>query len=196
MYDKQGSVLRVETTINDARDLKVFRPKEGDEGGVKEWRSMRKGIADLHRRAEVSQAANERYLESLAQVAATTPLGELTAPLCRPVRWKGKTVRALNPLAAPDATLLEAVNHGEFAINGFRNRDLRALLYGEPAATPLEERRRSAKVTRQLRMLRAHGLIRKVPKTHRYVLSDDGQAVITAILAALQANSATLTSVA
>ena len=38
MYDKQGSVLRVETTINNARDLKVYRPKEGDEAGAKDWR--------------------------------------------------------------------------------------------------------------------------------------------------------------
>ena len=33
MYDKQGSVLRVETVINNTRDMKVFRTKEGDEGG-------------------------------------------------------------------------------------------------------------------------------------------------------------------
>jgi hypothetical protein len=196
MYDKQGSVLRVETTINDARDMKVFRPKEGNEASVKEWRYLRKGMAGLHRRAEVSQAANERYLESLAAVAATTPLAELTAPLCCPVRWQGQAVRALNPLAADDAALLAAVNHGEFAINGFRNRDLRPLLYGVAEVSPEEGRRRAAKVTRQLRLLRAHGLIRKVPKTHRYVLTDHGRTTITAILAARQADSATLTKVA
>jgi hypothetical protein len=196
MYDKQGSVLRVETTINDARDMKVFRPKEGDEDGVKDWRYLRKGIADLHRRAEVSQAANERYLESLAAVEETTPLAELTAKLCRRVRWKGKGVRALNPLAAEDAALLQAINHGEFTINGFRNRDLRRLLYDANDKSPKEERRLSAKVTRQLRLLRAHGLIQKVPKTHRYVLSDEGRRTITAILAARQANTATLTKVA
>ena len=60
MYDKQGTVLRVETTLNNARDLKVYRPKEGDEAGAKDWRALRKGVADLHRRGEVSQAANFR----------------------------------------------------------------------------------------------------------------------------------------
>jgi hypothetical protein len=193
MYDKQGSVLRIETTINDAHDMKVFRPKEGDEAGAKEWRYLRKGVADLQRRAEVSQAANERYLESLAAVEAATPLGELAAPLCRPVRWKGKRVRALNPLASEDAALLEAVNRGEFAINGFRNRDLRRLLFGERPVALKEARRQSSKVTRQFRLLRAHGLIRKVPKTHRYVLSGTGRTAITALLAARQADAATLT---
>src|SRR5260370_37398 len=42
-YDKQASVLRVETTLNEPRDLKVYRPKEGDEHGDKQWRPLRKG---------------------------------------------------------------------------------------------------------------------------------------------------------
>jgi hypothetical protein len=196
MYDKQGSVLRVETTINDAHDMKVYRPKEGDDDGDKEWRCLRKGIADLHRRAEVSQAANERYVESLATVADTTALGELTAPLCRPVRWQGQRVRALNPLAAEDVALLEAINRGEFIINGFRNRDLRGLLFGPKEVSAAEARRQSARVTRLLRLLRAHGLIRKVPKTHRYQVSDKGRTAITALLAARQADTATLTQAA
>lgn len=60
MYDKQETVLRVETTINDPRDLKVLRPKEGEPAGRKQWRRLRKGVADMHRRAEVSQKSNER----------------------------------------------------------------------------------------------------------------------------------------
>jgi hypothetical protein len=80
MYDKQGSVLRIETVINDARDLKVYRSKEADEAGQKQWLRLRKGVADLHRRAEVSQKANDRYADSLAQVAATKPLREVTEP--------------------------------------------------------------------------------------------------------------------
>jgi hypothetical protein len=101
----------------------------------------------------------------------------------------------LEPLAEADAALLAAVNGGEFAINGFRNRDVRQRLYGERPADPAQARRQAAKVTRQLRLLRAHGLIRKVPKTHRYVLSEAGRPTITAILAARQADSAALTAV-
>lgn len=51
LYDKQGSNLRVETTINNPRDFKVFRPKEGDPQGGLAWRQMRKGVDDLHRPA-------------------------------------------------------------------------------------------------------------------------------------------------
>jgi hypothetical protein len=143
----------------------------------------------MARRAEISQAANERYLESLASVDETTPLEQLAGPLCRPVTWKGQRVRALNPLAKDDATLLQAVNRGEFLLHGFRNRDLVSLLYSSRRVPHEEQRRRSAAVTRKLRLLRAHRLIKKVPHTHRYQLTEHGRTIITALLAAQQANT-------
>jgi hypothetical protein len=195
MYDKQGSVLRVETTINDAHDIKVFRAAEGDADGPKSWRRLRKGVADMHRRCEVCQAANERYLEALAAVEQTTPLGELAERVTRRVTWQGRPVRGLNPLARQDGALLAAVSRGEFTINGFRNRDLRAILY-RASSSPTERRRQAGKITRQLRMLRAHGLIKKVPKTHRYVLTDQGRTTIVALLTAQKADTKTLNQLA
>lgn len=192
MYDKQGSVLRVETVINQTRDMKVYRTKEGDDDGEKSWQRLRKGVADIHRRAEISQAANERYVEALASVDESRSLAELVEAVCRPVLWQGKRSRALNPLAPQDGQLLEAVNRGEFAINGFRNRDLRALLYTKQPSDDTEKRRRSAATSRKLRLLRAHGLIHKIPKTHRYQLSPHGRDVINALLAARQASIAKL----
>ena len=187
MYDKQGSVLRVETVINDPRDMKVYRTKEGDEDGEKSWQRLRKGVADIQRRAEISQAANERYVEALATVDDSRSLAELTEAVCEPVTWQGKRARALNPLASEDARLLQAVNRGEFAINGFRNRDLRNLLFTKPVKDEAEQRRQSAAITRKLRLLRAHGLIHKVAKTHRYQISPHGHDVINALLIARQA---------
>ena len=78
----------------------------------------------------------------------------------------GRRYRALNPLGARDGALLEIVNRGELALNGFRNRDLRTRLYPRKA-NPQTERRRASAVTRQLVLLRAHGLIAKVSHTHR-----------------------------
>src|SRR5207244_5336342 len=70
LYDKAftivGSVLRAEGTLNNVDDFRVYRPKEGDAEGELAWRPLRRGIADLHRRAEVSRKATERYLDALA----------------------------------------------------------------------------------------------------------------------------------
>lgn len=195
MYDKQQSVLRVETTINNTRQMKVFRASQDDPTGPKSWQKLRKGVADLARRAEISQKSNERYLDALSAVEAEPTLAETVAQVCRPTRWNGRPVRALHPLADEDATLLAAVNRGEFLLQGFRNRDLRGILFGE--ATSLDARRRQmAKVTRLIRMLRAHGLVHKVAKTHRYTVSTYGREIITVLLAARSANAHKLMQIA
>jgi hypothetical protein len=93
-------------------------------------------------------------------------------------------VRGLRPWAADDLALVRAISRGELCVNGFRNRDLQALLFNRNASTPLERRRRSAQISRKLRLLRAHGLAQKLPKSHRYKLSHRGRQLATALLAA------------
>jgi hypothetical protein len=73
-------------------------------------------------------------------------------------------------------------------VSGIRNRDLVALLYTKATNDAVEKRRRSARVTRLIRLLRGHGLLHKVPKTHRYQVSDNARAAIAAHLAAANAN--------
>ena len=185
-YTPQGSVLRVETTLNDPTDFKVYRPKEGGPAEELDWRPLRKGVADLYRRAQVSQKANERYLDALSSVDTSQTLQELTQQIARPTTWKDKRVRGINPFAPEDLALLEAVSRGEFAINGLRNRDLQRLLFTNEAATPEEARRRSGQVTRKLRLLRAHGILAKVAHTHRYQVTEAGRKILTALLTARQ----------
>jgi hypothetical protein len=200
MYDKAGgSVLRVETTINDPRDFKVYRAKETEPHGEKAWRPLRSGVADVHRRAQVSQAANERYLEGLAAVDHTGRLQELLEPLGRRVTEPGpggRKLRGLTPLVGQDAALLEAIGRPEFMVNGLRNRDIVATLDGKPATDVAERKRRSAQVSRQLRLLRAHGLLKKVPKTHRYQVTDRGRLILTALKAARNASTQKLVDLA
>ena len=196
MYDKQGNVLRVETTINDAAGFKTYRTPEGKPNAPLGWHCMRKGIADLHRRTEVSRAANDRYLQALASVENATSLGQLTARLCRPTKRNGRRVRALNPHAPADATLLEVMSRGEFTINGFRNRDLRRRMFTNTSASKPEQRRQAAAVSRKLTLLRAHHLIRKVPNTHRYHLTDAGRIAVTAMVTVRSISTQQLTNLA
>lgn len=201
MYD-HGNVLRVETTINRPREFRSYRAAVGDAQGPKSWRVLQRGVADTHRRAVVSHAANERYLESLAAVAATTTVAELAGPWTERVAepgvggQQGRQLRALNPLAAADAALLRAVSDPRWAVNGLRNRDLAAALFGEPPTEAVARRRQSAKVGRLLRLLRAHGILKKVPKTHRYQVCAKSRDGLLAILAARSADPEKLTTLA
>src|SRR6266496_4722052 len=195
IYDKQGSILRVETTINRAEELKVYRRKESEPNGPKAWRVLRRGVVDLPRRAQVSRAANERYLNALAAVDQSQPLRQQVEGLCRAVSKQGHRYRALNPWAQKDGRLLAAINRGEFVLNGFRNRDLRQLLF-PGRHTDKTLKRQAGFITRQLRLLRAHGLIKKVTGSHRYQLSKRARLVVTALLAAREADVHALTKLA
>ncbi len=220
IYDK-GSVLRSECMLREPRPFKVCRPAEGDPEGPQTLRPLRRGIADLKRQAEVSQAVNERHFQTLMMVHLTTPLRKVAEPLCQPAPAprrlpspppvpadpatadagtssvatapaeagspgpRPRRVRPLNPLAVADAALLTAVGRHEFLIQGLRNRDLRALLFGnQQPSTASERRQRSAAVTRKIRILRGHGLLQKIPKTHRYLVTPLGRRAITALMAA------------
>jgi hypothetical protein len=79
-------------------------------------------------------------------------------------------------------------------VAGLRNRDLVAALYRKEVTDAVEKRRRSARVTRLIRLLRSHGLLQKVPNTHRYQISADARATILALLAAVAANPADLSN--
>lgn len=195
MYDKQGSVLRIETTINDARDLRVYRAAESDPDGPKSWLRLRKGVADLPRRTQISQAANSRYLTALAAVDASKPLGQIADAIRQPVWRKGRRFRGLQPLSGPDARIAEILLRGEFTVNGVRNRDIRQLLHPDPCSAQ-QRRRQSGQITRLLRLFAEHGLIRKIKGTHRYQLTTLGRRLLPAFIAARNASAEKLNQLA
>lgn len=176
-YDKGGCILRVESTINAPRDMRVFRRSEG-KTGAKRWLPLRKGVADLKRRAELSNKANERYLDALGRLSTGRSLGDLVNPLCRSLMCQGRPVRGLRPWRTDERELLAAIARPEWNLTGFRNRNLATLLF--PQAP--DKRRATSRVHRLIRILRTHGLVHKVPHTYRYQLSPLGKEVTAAIL--------------
>lgn len=191
MYDKAGNVLRIETTINNPARLRVRRRARRKGKTVTQWLSMRKSIADIRRRAEISRAANERYLEALAVVGEPQPSCQLFDQVSERVRYAGQSFRALRPISPQDSKLFQIIMSGQFQFQGVRNRDLRAQLY--PGATsPDSARHQAARITRELRLLRAHHLIFKVPKTNYYRLTKKGQQLMATAIKFRQSNLALL----
>ena len=129
-------------------------------------------------------------------MAGSGPLKELTDGLAKRVSWNGQPVRGLNLFAEDDVKLLEIVGRGEFLLHGFRNRNVQEAWFGESSDDAAERRRRSGQISRKLRMLRAHGLIQKLPHTHRYVVSEKGRQVLAALIAARNADITQLTKAA
>lgn len=180
MYDKDGKVLRIETVINDPREFFVRRPRQ-KQNGTEEWGwfPMNKGVANLRRYAHVGRKANERYLEALSVVDDPGVGQNELERQCARVTYRGRPRRGLQPLNRADQALFTAVLHGEFAVRGFRNRELAAHLFASPPRDRVERRRRCGQVSRHISLLRAHGLVAKVPRSRRYRVTDLGQRFMT-----------------
>lgn len=176
MYDKAGTVLRIETVINEPKEFFVHRPRLKQDGREEVgWFPMSKGVANLYRYAQVGQQANERYLEALAIV---NDLGVGQRELdqrCAPVCFQGRRRRGLQVLGRDDQALFQAVMRGEHAIRGFRNGELAERLFGPKPQDPRERRRRCGRVSRRISLLRAHGLVAKIPRSRRYRVTPSGQ---------------------
>ena len=180
MYDKQGSVLRVETTINNPKRLRVWRRVRRKGRRKMAWVAMRKGVADTKRRVASCRAANDRYLVALASASPPPrPAHRTLDRVSERVQSNGRWHRALRPIAPADAAALAAVASGSFVLAGFSNRQLRQKLgVGDPAE-PKERRRLTSAVGRTLALMRAHGLVTRIPQTRRWRVTPHGRNVIT-----------------
>lgn len=181
MYDKQGSVLRVETTLHQPQRFRVYRRVTREGRKVKGWYPLRKGIVDLRRRVELSRAANARYLEGLAVVGDSRPSHRILDPVSRPLKAP-RPYRALRPISPEDSRWFAVLLRGEFRLQGVRNRDLLQELVPPAESDPGRRRRAAARVTRQLRLLCAHGLIYRVGRTYYYRPTRKGNEVMSTAL--------------
>ena len=179
----KGSVLRVETTINNPSEFKICQQTED---GKLRWMPMRKGVSNLYRYAEVGQQANQRYLEHLAQAKLKSKAIPHLDDLCRSHFQNGKRCARFNPLLNADRALFAAILSGEFTLNGFRNRDLCAKLFPHPATSGKENKQRCTHVSRLIAKLRGHGLIAKVKDARLYRITKLGSQVLFAVLSFYQ----------
>jgi len=185
MYDKDGSVLRVEMVINNPEEFKVRKrvTRKGKE--AMEWVPMRKSVAYLFRYQEVSRRANQRYLDALAVVDDPTPaIQQLDEVTTRKTTASGRGVRAFNPLSSEDTQLFKAMMAGEHCIRGFTNADIRTPLEDSSHLRDLahDPKRQSAKVSRILSRFHAHKLIAKIPRTRKWRVTDRGRRVMASSL--------------
>jgi hypothetical protein len=178
MYDKFGQILRIETVINQPREFKVRRCRLRHGRRQMIWCPMNKGVANFYRYHAVARAANERYLNALAVVDFPCATLKQLDRICQPAKFHNRRRRGLNPLHPEEQRLFRAVLRGDWHLHGFRNRDLAHELLGPPPTSAKDQRRRTFKVCRYLQLLRAHGLIAKIPHSNRYRITSKGEALM------------------
>lgn len=188
--------LRVETTNNNPGMFRAPRHVQGQSPDEpKRLLPLRKGVADIALRAQVSGQVNDRFLDNLAAAQCETPVREILDQVVKPRAKDGKRVRALDP-TGKDRALLQAVGAPEFCVSGLCNKALREKLAGVSGYSKMTEKQLSAKLSRQLRLLRDHGLIRKLGRQKKYSLTQKGRELTAALGAMLAASTKQLMEIA
>lgn len=172
MYDKHGFILRVETTTNDVTFFRHHRMVEQHDGQrVMKLAPLKKSIYSLcPDLASISRAANDRYIQFLSAIDDPTPGLKALSKISDSVEEREHHYRGFNLFDDDDQSIFEVLCRGEFFIHGFRNRSLREHL----------RRFGSSQVSRLLKRLRLHGIIKKVGRTYKYYLTELGRHVAVA----------------
>jgi hypothetical protein len=169
LYDKFGLMLRIETTVNDLTFFKHYREVEHRDGSREtKWAAMQKTIYSLPALRQLLQAANRRYLEFLSTIEDPRNGRDKLDKLSQPVRHEDRSYPGFNFVDSDDDELFRAIARGEFNISGLQNKNLRRYL----------ARKSSAQVSRLLKRMRLHGLIKKIGRTYKYYLTAFGKHVI------------------
>ena len=155
-YHKEGRALRTETTINNTRDFGIG-----------------KRLTNLPALREVGFGANRRLLD-VQRISHDCHLGEAAfTQITQPITIDGQRAAALRFEQERVQALLSALVVSSLLPTGFSNRDLRALLAPLLGLAPSQVS--PGRMTYDLRRLRLHGLIERLPRTHRYQLTPDGR---------------------
>jgi hypothetical protein len=174
MYDKLGLVLRLETVVYDVSFFKHHRRVKQHNGTtVMKLASVQKTIYSLGVLRELMGASNQRYLRFLSDLENNSQGQVYLDQISKSVKdASNRSYRGFNLFLSQDLTLLLALLRGEHQISGLTNRTLQKKLPGYSGA----------RISRFLKRLHLHGIIRKIGHTYKYYLTKLGQVLLLAAL--------------
>jgi len=154
-YHKEGRALRTETTINNTRDFQI-----------------NKGLHNLPALRKIGFQANRRLLD-VQRLSHDCRIGEdAFRQVNQPLLVNGQRASALRFADPLVQALFSALLVFRLLPRGFSNRELRD--HWAPLIGKASQSITSGQMTYHLRRLRLHGLIERVPKSHRYRVTDQG----------------------
>jgi hypothetical protein len=179
IYNEQN-VLRFEFTMNNPARFRIYRTTEGSTDNERKLLPMRKGIADITARTRICSSRIKNLTEQIATLEEDASVGDILSTVTHPLKVNGKRFRGLD-VTGKDLALLQAVADPKYNVDAITNKQLQAALGTKAWANGLSGKSLSARISRHLRLLREHGIIRKLPHQHRYMLTDRGRLLTTAI---------------
>jgi len=169
MYDKFGFILRIETTINNVNFFKHYRKVEHRDGTTSmKNASMKKSIYSLNILSKIMLQSNNRYIQFISAIE-TNEIGiKKLNKISEPVNVNNRKYRGLNLFNNEDLIILQSLLSGEYNIYGFQNKNLREKI----------PQKSMGQISRILKRLRTHGIIKKIRNTYKYYITKFGKQVI------------------
>ncbi len=165
MYDKLGLILRIETVTNDVSFFKHYREVQHRDGSCEtKYANMRKNIYSLNPLQELLAASNRRYLQFISEIETPEVGVKIFNNLTDTKGEKHRRYKGFIFFSEQDALLLRVLARGAFMISGFTNKALRSLLLNKNAG----------QISRLIKRLRVHGLVKKIGKRYKYYLTKLG----------------------
>ncbi|MBC8231636.1 MarR family transcriptional regulator [bacterium] len=170
MYDKFGLILRIETTVNKVSYFKHHRKVEHRDGTSSyKLAPLKKSIYSLRDLTKLMRAANHRYLAFISEIDDfTAGMKRLEKVTRSKSDNKGRNYKGFNFFYSPDRKLFEIILRGEHTISGLRNKDIRKYFPDLSAG----------QVSRILKRLRLHGMIKRIGRTYKYYTTNLGRKVM------------------
>jgi len=169
MYDKFGLILRIETTVNNVSFFRHYRKVEHRDGTESmKTAPMKKSIYSLSALQKLLYDSNRRYLRFISVINDVSSGTKKLEKISSTAYDGNRPYRGFNLFSPEDLHIFESIASGEFNISGFRNKNFRSKLSDKSGG----------QISRILKRLRNHGLIKKIGKTYKYYLTKLGQEVI------------------
>jgi hypothetical protein len=167
MYDKFGFILRVESFSNDISFFKHHRKVEHRNGtSSHKIANMRKTIFSIPELIKKMYGCNRRYIEFLSTVDDPTNGIKKVNKISSRIKIKGRSFRGFNLFNQDDEKVLRVISQGDTQGFGIRNITLRERVS-----------KNTGQVSRILKRLRTHGIIKKAPKSYKYYLTSLGRQI-------------------
>ena len=168
MYDKFSKILRIETTANDISFFKHYREVVHRDGTTSyEMARLKKNIYSLSFLADNLKASNKRYLEFISAFNNKEIGRKRLENLSESKTENDRNYKGFNFFSDLDLSILLAILRGEFNISGFRNKHLQKQLGFN-----------ASKISRLIKRLRIHGLIKKATDSYKYYVTKLGKETI------------------
>lgn len=172
MYNKAGNVLRIEVTYNDVRKIKMNRWVKCKDGqNRKKKTSLKRSIYSLNHLEKHALAVQKRFIKYLSKARSPHVGREILTNMAESKKLNNRSYKGFNILKEEESSIIQTMLCGDFLIHGLTNKRIRKEIQEKYSTGNYT----TSKISRILKRCAVFKLIRRMPHSYTYHLTDLGR---------------------